>query len=230
MRKLSFETNYIKKEKASCLISMGNTRVLTVATLQKRVPPFVNPSQSGWLTAEYAMLPRSSCSRVNRERGKLNKRSVEIERLIGRSLRSAVDTALFAGYTILLDADVIEADGGTRTASINGCMVCLGILEKSMIANGLIAEGFIGNYVGAMSVGIVNSRIISDLDYENDFNAEVDMNIVMNDKGRLIEIQGTGEKGVFSVAQMNRMVSAAGKDIASIIIKQKKAVANGFSS
>lgn len=230
MRKISFETNYIKKEKASCLISMGNTRVLTVATLQKRVPPFVNPSENGWLTAEYAMLPRSSNNRVNRERGKLNKRSVEIERLIGRSLRSAVDTALFAGYTILLDADVIEADGGTRTASINGCMVCLGILEKSMIENGLIEKGFIGNYVGAMSVGIVNSKIISDLDYENDFNAEVDMNIVMNDKGRLIEIQGTGEKGVFSVAQMNRMVSIAGKDIASIIIKQKKAVVHGFSS
>lgn len=229
MRKITFETNYIKSEKASCLISMGKTRVLTAATLQKRVPPFINPAQSGWLTAEYAMLPRSSGSRVNRERGKLNKRSVEIERLIGRALRSAVDVSKFPGYTILLDADVIEADGGTRTASINGCMVCLGILEGIMKKKG-ITEGFLTNYIGALSMGIVEGSLVSDLDYKADFNAEVDMNIVMNDNGRLIEIQGTGEKGVFSIAQLNAMVKTAKAEIANIIVKQRKAVKNGLSS
>ncbi len=227
MRKFNLETHYLFNEKASCMISMGNTKVLTVATLQKRVPPFLDPEQSGWLTAEYNMLPRSSNFRVNRDRNKPNKRNIEIERLIGRALRNSVDLSLIPGYTIMIDADVIQADGGTRTASINGGMVCTAILIQEMLKNKLIEKNPIKYFIGAISVGIINKKIILDIDYEKDSIAEVDMNIIMNENGKLIEIQGTGEHGVFSVSTMNKMVKIAQKGILDIIKKEKKIIKYG---
>lgn len=217
MRKFSIEKHYLKNENASCMVSMGRTRVLVSATLQNRVPPFLNPDESGWLTAEYSMLPRSSRQRVKRERSRVNKRNMEIERLIARSLRNCVELGSMAGKSILIDADVIEADGGTRTASINGGMWCLKTLLDSMHRNSTITVNPLKYYIGAVSIGIVDGKIYDDIDYSLDSRADTDMNVVMNEHGRIIEIQATGERDAFSLHALNRMADLAKKDIIGII-------------
>lgn len=223
MRKFHIEKHYLKNEPASCLVSMGKTRVLVTATMQGRVPPFLNPDESGWITAEYSMLPRSSSQRVRRERNRINKRGLEIERLIARSLRNCVDLKSIQGKSILIDADVIEADGGTRTASINGAMYCLNALIENMLKKQIIEKNPIKYFIGAVSIGIVDGKIYDDIDYSLDSKADTDMNIVMNEYGKLIEIQATGERDTFSLNALNRMVGIAGKDIHKIINAVKRA-------
>ncbi len=223
MRKFSIKTHYLKNETASCMISMGNTRVLISATVNNRVPPFLNADISGWITAEYSMLPRSGNQRVRRERASINKRNLEIERLIARSLRNAVDLSLIPGKSIIIDADVIEADGGTRTASINGGMYVLAVLFKEMLEKHIIDKNPIKYFIGAVSVGIIDGEIYDDIDYKLDSNADTDMNIVMNEFGKIAEIQATGEKDVFSSAQLNKMMKIAKTDINKIIKKIKRA-------
>lgn len=223
MRKFTVETNYLKTDKTACLISMGETKVLTVATILPKVPPFLNPIESGWITAEYSMLPRSSKSRIRRERNKIKKRGVEIERLIARSLRNAVDLSKMPGKSIIVDCDVIKADGGTRIASINGGMISLYILLKEMHSEGLIDEMPVKYFIAGLSAGIIGNDIFTDIDYRKDADADTDMNIVMNEKGKLVEIQGTGERDVFSVNALHRMIRMCRDDIMKIIQKQKQA-------
>ena len=220
LRPIRFKKNYIRSAGSSVLVEMGNTRVLCVATVENKVPPFLRGTGQGWITAEYAMLPRSSPVRITRESrtGRLKGRTQEIQRLIGRSLRAAIDLEKIGPRTIIIDCDVIEADGGTRTASINGGFVALaGVLKKLKLA-----EMSIKSFIGAVSVGILNDRIFLDLDYSEDVKADVDMNIVMNEEGKFIEIQGTAEENSFSEEQLSSLVKLAGKGIKKIINMEKK--------
>lgn len=222
MRTMAMKKGYIKSEPSSVLISMGNTRVLTAATLLPKLPPHVNPEKSGWITAEYSMLPRSSTSRVERERKGVNGRSSEIQRLIGRVLRNVFNLSEMKGSGIIVDADVIQADGGTRTASINGGIVSAYLLCKRLKREGALKENPIRYFAGAVGVVIKNGKIISDADYSADHEADADMNIVMDEKGGLIELQMTGERRSVSIAEMDRAVKAAYSDIKKIIALQKK--------
>jgi ribonuclease PH len=215
-----FTKDFIKGAPGSVMMQMGSTRVVCTATIEDTVPHFLRGSGRGWITAEYGMLPRSSPSRIPREsmRGKVKGRTQEIQRLIGRSLRAAVDLEALGERTIILDCDVIEADGGTRTASINGAFIALaeGLRRKGL------AEAALKGFVAAVSVGIVEGRTVLDLDYEMDSSADVDMNVVMNDKGEYIEVQGTAEGDAFSQAQLDSMLRSAARGIKKIIREQKR--------
>ncbi len=224
LREISLTRNYTKHAEGSVLVEFGDTKVLCNASVEESVPRFLKGSGKGWITAEYGMLPRSTGSRMEREatRGKQSGRSQEIQRLIGRSLRAAIDLNALGEHTIKIDCDVIQADGGTRTASITGGCVALIDAVNYMLTNGMIKANPIKQLVASVSVGIFKGHAIVDLDYDEDSNAETDMNIVMTQSGGFIEIQGTGEEGEFNQAQLLEMIGLAKKSIKQLITAQQK--------
>ena len=224
IRKINIKPDFIKYAEGSCMIEIGNTKVICTASLEDGVPMFLRGKGKGWITAEYAMLPRSCDKRVQREssRGKVGGRTHEIQRLIGRSLRSVVDMKRLGERTIWIDCDVVQADGGTRTASITGSFIALALCFKYMKKKGIIEKIPLNNYVAAVSVGISGPDVLLDLDYKEDSKADVDMNVVMTSGGDFIEIQGTAEGSPFTDAQMKKMIESAKKGIKQIIKKQKE--------
>lgn len=219
LREIKIETNINIHAEGSVLISFGNTKVICTATIENKVPRWMRNSEEGWVTAEYGMLPRSTNERMGREaaRGKQSGRTQEIQRLIGRSLRQAVNLKYIKGKTINIDCDVIQADGGTRTASITGGCVALFLALKNHHDD----HRAIKTHVAAVSLGVLNDQVILDLDYNEDSTAETDLNLVMTDSLELIEIQGTGEEAPFSKEQLNEMLEVGSSAIADIIEKQK---------
>jgi ribonuclease PH len=217
---LRIRRRYIKSAEGSVLIEMGATRVVCTATVEDSVPPFIRGTGKGWITAEYGMLPRSTPTRIPREsvRGRIKGRTHEIQRLIGRALRTAVNLESLGERTVIVDCDVIEADGGTRTAAVNGAFVALVDALRKVDPKLRSFEAF----VAAVSVGIVSGKILLDLDYSEDSIAEVDMNVIMNDQGQYIEVQGTAEGQTFSEEQLGRMLRTAGRGIRRIIKEQKR--------
>ena len=226
MRPVRFETGFTRHAEGSVLASFGDTRVICTASVEERTPRWMERGSGGWITAEYGMLPRSTNSRMGREavRGKQGGRTMEIQRLIGRSLRAAVDLQQLGEHTITIDCDVIQADGGTRTASISGGFVALSLAIRGLLESGRLEADPITHQVAAVSVGIYRGTPILDLDYTEDSNAETDMNIVMNDALGFIEIQGTAEGTPFTNAEMDRMLDLARKGIGEIIGIQKQAL------
>ena len=208
MRKVKVTRNYIMHPEGSVLIEFGNTKVICNATVEEKIPPFLRGTGTGWITAEYSMLPRATNTRVQREssKGKIMGRTMEIQRLIGRALRCAVDLSKLGERTIIVDCDVIQADGGTRTASITGAYLALELAIEKLIDERKLNEVPIISKVAAISVGKVRNEILLDLEYEEDSRADVDMNIVMNDKGKFIEIQGTGEEATFSQEDLLKFI------------------------
>ena len=225
-RALRITRNFTCHAEGSVLIEMGNTKVICTASVQNSVPGFLRGKGQGWVTAEYGMLPRSTGSRMDREaaRGKQSGRTQEIQRLIGRSLRAAIDLNMLGENTIYLDCDVIQADGGTRTASITGAYVALADAVASLQAKGLIEGNPLLQQVAAISVGVYQGVPVLDLDYAEDSTAETDMNVVMDDKQGVIEFQGTAEGATFSRAEMNAMMDLAEKGIAELVAAQKEAL------
>ncbi|MDC3244901.1 ribonuclease PH, partial [Gammaproteobacteria bacterium] len=219
LRELTIEPNVNIHAEGSVLVSFGNTKVICTATIDTNVPRWMRGSDEGWVTAEYGMLPRSTNERMGREaaRGKQSGRTQEIQRLIGRSLRQAVNLKYIKGKTINIDCDVIQADGGTRTASITGGCVALFLALKNHHDD----HRAIKTHVAAVSLGILDDQVILDLDYNEDSSAETDLNLVMTDSLELIEIQGTGEEAPFSKEQLNEMIEVGSSAIADIIEKQK---------
>ena len=226
MRPVTFEQNFTKHAEGSVLVSFGDTKVICTATVDNGVPRWMQKGRGGWITAEYGMLPRSTNTRMGREaaRGRQGGRTMEIQRLIGRSLRAAVDLEKLGERTITLDCDVIQADGGTRTASISGAFVALSSAIQKLLADGRLEENPITHAVASISVGIYQGTPVLDLDYAEDSTAETDMNIVMNDAAGFIEIQGTAEGTPFSNAEMDRMLDLARKGIGEIIAIQQQAL------
>lgn len=225
LRAVNITRGYLKTAPGSVLISMGDTRVLCAATVEDKSPPFLQGNGSGWVTAEYSMLPRSSRIRVPREsaRGRIGGRTHEIQRLIGRSLRAVCDLEALGERTVIIDCDVLEADGGTRTASITGAYIALADTLKEFVRAGEMAALPIVDSVAAVSVGMVDGHALLDLDYEEDSRAEVDMNIVMTGAGRLVEVQGTAEQKTFSRKDMDSLVDIAEKGIGELTAMQKTA-------
>lgn len=230
LREIKITPNYIIHPEGSCLIEFGNTKVICTATVQDGVPPFLRNSGKGWLTAEYSMLPRATETRNQREsaKGKLTGRTMEIQRLIGRALRLAIDLDSLGEKTVMLDCDVIQADGGTRTASITGAYVALAIALKKVHAEGKIKTNVLKDNVAAISVGMVEGKAMLDLKYTEDSAAEVDMNVVMSKNLELIEVQGTGEESTFSRAELNAMLDFAEKGLKEIFLLQDKAIEEAF--
>jgi len=215
LREMNIERNYLRFAGGSALIKAGETHVICSATCEEGVPPFLKGSSKGWITAEYSMLPASSQKRIQRESksGKLTGRTHEIQRLIGRSLRAIADTAALGERTITIDCDVVQADGGTRTASITGAYVALADVIAKLMASGAITKNPLIDSVAATSVGMVGGRALLDLDYFEDSTAEVDMNVVMTGSGKIIEIQGTAEAAPFSREDLNALITLATKGI-----------------
>ncbi|MEG6523246.1 ribonuclease PH [Desulfotomaculum sp. 1211_IL3151] len=211
IRPVNMTPNYNKYAEGSVLIEVGDTRVICTATVEERVPPFLKGQGKGWVTAEYSMIPRATGSRTVREaaRGKLGGRTMEIQRLIGRALRSVVDLEALGERTLTLDCDVIQADGGTRTASITGAYVAMIFALNKLVEQGMLKKIPVRDFIAATSVGIVSGKPIIDLCYAEDSAAEVDMNVVMTGAGRFIEIQGTGEEATFSRDEMNKLLDLA---------------------
>ncbi|MBD3671676.1 MAG: ribonuclease PH [Gammaproteobacteria bacterium] len=226
MRPVSITRNYTKHAEGSVLVEFGDTKVLCTASMETRVPGFLRGSGQGWVTAEYGMLPRSTGSRMGREaaRGKQGGRTMEIQRLIGRSLRAVVDMEALGENTITLDCDVIQADGGTRTASITGAYVALADAVSHMLAKGLIKKNPIHGHVASVSVGIYEGTPVLDLDYPEDSSAETDMNVVMNDAGAFIEVQGTAEGHAFRREELDSMLALAETGIGQLIEIQKQSL------
>ncbi|NLW45438.1 MAG: ribonuclease PH [Syntrophomonadaceae bacterium] len=222
MRPVKITPNYLKYAEGSVLIEAGDTRVICAASVEDKVPPFLKGTGSGWVTAEYGLLPRSTETRNVREasRGKVSGRTSEIQRLVGRSLRAVVDIEALGERTIWIDCDVIQADGGTRTASITGSFVAMCLAVRKLKEQGLIERMPVKDYVAAISVGIVDGEVVLDLDYAEDSRAEVDMNVVMNSKGEFIEIQGTAERNPFTRSQMDRLLDLAAGGIKELIAIQ----------
>ena len=224
LRPVEIIPNYLKNDDGSCLIKFGNTQVICTASYDTKIPRWLKGSGNGWVTAEYGMLPRSTNERMRREAsaGKIGGRTSEIQRLIGRSLRASIDLSLLGENLITIDCDVIEADGGTRTASITGGFValkqCIDILKEKKI----IKTNPIKNHVAAISCGVVTGDILVDLDYQEDSNADVDANFVMNEKNQIIELQMTGEKTTCSEKQLNKMLELSKQSIQLLIKKQKE--------
>ena len=219
IRKVQINRNYIKYAEGSCLIELGNTRVICTASIEESVPPFLKGTGTGWVTAEYGMLPRSCQTRI--KRGKDSGRVYEIQRLVGRSLRAICDMKPIGERTIWIDCDVIQADGGTRTASITGSFLALADALNKLKKDGLLNKIPVKDFVAATSVGIVNGDFLLDLAYEEDSKAEVDMNIVMTGKGEFIEIQGTAERKTFNKEQADKLLTLAKKGIAELIDIQR---------
>jgi ribonuclease PH len=227
MRPVTIHPNFTKHAEGSVLIEVGDTRVLCTASVQEKVPPFLYRSGKGWITAEYGMLPRATTERTEREaaRGKQGGRTMEIQRLIGRSLRAAVNAEMLGERTIWLDCDVLQADGGTRTASITGAMVALVLALGRLYVDGNLPSWPINSFVAAISVGMIGGGACLDLNYEEDSKAGVDMNVVATDKGRFVELQGTAEGATFSEEEMNAMLALAKDGIAQLVAKQKEVLA-----
>jgi len=223
MRPLTLTPGFVQTAEGSVLVSLGNTRVLTNATIEPGVPGWLRNSGRGWVTAEYAMLPRSTVSRTPREseRGKIGGRTHEIQRLIGRSLRSVVDMQLLGERTVILDCDVIQADGGTRTAAITGAALALAIALNALVTAGALKQSPMKQLVAATSVGIVDGTALLDLCYEEDSQAEVDMNVVMTADGGLVETQATAEKGSFSRSELNGLIDLAQDGLKDIFAAQR---------
>ena len=226
LRKVKIQKGFLKFALGSALIEMGNTKVLCSASLDEKVPPFLKDKGRGWVSAEYGMLPASCTERIPREasKGKLSGRTQEIQRLIGRSLRAVVDMEALGERSIWIDADVIQGDGGTRTAAITGSFVALCEAVEKLRKEKLILKNPIKDYVAAVSVGWVNGRALLDLNYQEDSSAQVDMNVVMMGSGKLIEIQGTAERHPFSKKEMNRLIDLAEKGVRELVRYQKSHV------
>lgn len=224
MRSIKFEVDYLDHHVASVLASFGQTKVLCTASVESYVPPFLKDKKQGWLTAEYRMLPSSTQERTKRETSGVSGRTAEIQRLIGRSLRAIVDLKKMEGLTVTIDCDVIQADGGTRTASISGAYISLYKMISYLLKCDLVKTSPLKSQIAAVSVGYVKGKSVCDLCYKEDYNADVDCNIVMNGEGDLLEIQGTAEKKSFSIAQLNKMVQLAQEGVKKIMIKQREAL------
>jgi ribonuclease PH len=223
MRPLTLAPGYVQTAEGSVLVSLGHTRVLTNATIEQGVPAWLRNSGRGWVTAEYAMLPRSTATRTPREseRGKIGGRTHEIQRLIGRSLRSVIDMQALGERTVILDCDVIQADGGTRTAAITGAAVALALALNALVASGALKKSPMKQLVAATSVGIVGGAPLLDLCYEEDSQAEVDMNVVMTEDRGLVETQATAEKNSFSRQQLNALIDLAEGGLKDIFAAQR---------
>ncbi len=226
LRDIRIHRNYTKHAEGSVLIECGDTKVICTASIEEKVPGFLKGKGQGWMTAEYGMLPRSTHSRMDREaaRGKQSGRTQEIQRLIGRSLRAAFDLAAFGERTLHLDCDVIQADGGTRTASITGAMVAAYDAFSKLVDKGMITAVPIHHFVAAISVGVYQGMPVLDLDYVEDSGCDTDMNIIMTDAGSFVEIQGTAEGAVFDRAVMNQLLDLGQAGIARIIQLQKQSL------
>lgn len=216
-REITVQKDFCKNAYGSVLFGMGDTKVICAVNISDDVPDHAKKRNRGWLSAEYTMLPYSTVSRTKREFMKRDGRSVEIQRLIGRSLRAAIDLGKIQGYSIYIDCDVIQADGGTRTAAITGGYIALKLATDRMLNEGLIHENPIISNIAAVSVGLINNTVHLDLDYEKDSKADVDMNVVMNGHLDFIEIQGTGEQGPFTAVQLAEMLKAAEEGISELI-------------
>lgn len=227
LRRVELHRNYTRHAEGAVLAVFGETRVLCTASVEERVPHFLRALGSGWVTAEYAMLPRSTHTRTSREstRGRPSGRSQEIQRLIGRSLRAVMDLKALSEHTITVDCDVIQADGGTRTAAITGGYVALADAVHYLLDKGLVESNPLHGQIAAASVGIYCGEPVLDLDYAEDAEAETDMNVVMNDAGAFIEVQGTAEGHAFRREELDKMLNLAAKGIAELIALQSKALA-----
>lgn len=227
MRKVAITRNFIKLAEGSVLIEFGDTRVICTASVEESVPPFLRGKGTGWVTAEYSMLPRATHTRSAREaaKGKLGGRTHEIQRLIGRSLRAVTDLSLLGERSILIDCDVIQADGGTRTASITGAWVALADAVAGLLNRGVLASNPLREAVAAVSTGIVNGEVLLDLDYSEDSSAEVDMNFVVTSSERFVEVQGTAEAEPFTALQMDEMRDVALNGIRQLLAIQKAVLA-----
>ncbi len=226
LRAVRLRTGTMKFAEASCDVAWGDTRVICTATVQERVPPFLRDSGSGWVTGEYGMLPRSSQERIEREaaRGRLSGRTQEIQRLIGRSLRAVVDRAKLGERTIVVDCDVLQADGGTRCASITGGFVALALALRDLKRRRLIPVVPLREMVAAVSVGMVRGRPTLDLNYAEDASADVDMNVVMTGSGRFIELQGTAERRPFGRTDLSRLLQLASQGVEQLLSLQRRAL------
>ncbi len=226
LRNLKIVRKFIKTAEGSVLIEMGDTRVICTASIEDKVPNFLRDKKKGWITAEYGMLPRSTSARIMREStsGRVGGRTHEIQRLIGRALRAIIDLEMLGERTVWIDCDVIQADGGTRTASISGAFIALNDALQNALRNGLIERNPIKDYLAAVSVGIIKNEPRLDLCYIEDSAADVDMNVVMTGEGKIVEIQGTAESAPFSRDMLNKMLSLAEKGIGEIIKTQREIV------
>ncbi len=226
LREVRIETGYTMHAEGSVLISCGNTKVLCNASVEDRLPPWLRGAKQGWVTAEYSLLPRSTHTRNQREasRGKQGGRTLEIQRLIARSLRAVVDLEAIVDQSITVDCDVLQADGGTRTASITGAYVALVLATRWLQSEGRIKRDPIHGSVAAVSVGICGSQPVLDLDYVEDSNAETDMNVVMNEAGAFIEVQGTAEGHAFQRSELDQMLELAGSGITELMVCQQAAL------
>jgi ribonuclease PH len=222
LRPLRLTVDYLDYAEGSVIIETGRTRVLCTATVEEKVPPFLEGSGRGWVTAEYSMLPRATLTRTPREReGRISGRTQEIQRLIGRSLRAAVDLEALGTRTLILDCDVLQADGGTRTAAITGAFVALYRACSRLVERGLLPAHPVRTAVAAVSVGVVEGEPLLDLCYEEDARAEVDFNVVMTAHGDFVEVQGTGEGGVFSRTRLDELLSLAQEGISQLLAFQQ---------
>lgn len=224
LRHIALERNAVPYAEGSCLISFGATRVLCAASVDLSVPPWKKGKGEGWITAEYAMLPRATRTRTTRERSQLGGRTQEIQRLIGRSVRAMVDDFSFGEFTIRVDCDVLQADGGTRTAAITGACVAVHDAFDWLVTNGHLSQSPVRRRVAAVSVGIVDGVAWLDLDYDLDVRAEVDMNVVMSNQGRFVEVQGTGEHGTFDRSQLDELLRLAVHGIGLLDEQQRRAL------
>jgi len=224
LRPVKIKPDYLDFADGSAIIEIGKTRIIAAATLEEKIPPFLKNCGSGWITAEYSMLPRATEKRNIRERiqGRLSGRSSEIQRLIGRSLRAVTDLSAMGERTVIIDCDVLQADGGTRTASITVGCVALALAFKKMLDEEIISQMPLKHLVCGVSVGIVEGEALLDLDYEEDFKAETDMNVVEDDKGELVEVQASAEKKTFSRKEFNTLLRLADKGVEELIKIQKE--------
>lgn len=229
LREARVITGFTMHAEGSVLIEMGNTKVICTASVSEKLPPFLRNKGRGWVTAEYSMLPRATEDRNIREaaKGKLGGRTMEIQRLIGRSLRACIDLEKLGERSITVDCDVIQADGGTRTASITGGFIALAIAVNKLISSGKLPENPIISNVAAISVGIVGDKPMLDLKYTEDAAAQVDMNVIMNGEGEYVEVQGTGEEATYTRAQLNDMLDLAEVGIKDLVVMQDKAIEEG---
>ena len=228
LRPITITRHFTKHAEGSVLIAYGDTQVICTASVEERVPPFLKGTKKGWVTAEYGMLPRATTTRNQREAGRNRQgRTMEIQRLIGRSLRAVINMEALGERTITLDCDVLQADGGTRTASITGSFVALADAIRHLIKNGQIKQNPLHGQVASLSVGIYNGTPVADLDYAEDSEAETDMNVVMNDAGAFIEIQGTAEGHAFRQEELDAMLNLAKNGIQQLLQKQREALGLG---
>ena len=225
LREVEIQTDINKYAEGSCLIYCGDTQVICTATVEDKIPPFLRGKGEGWITAEYNMIPRSNSSRIVRDRGdKINSRALEIQRLIGRSLRNCVDLKKLGERQIIIDCDVIQADGGTRCASITGGFVAMYLAINYLLKNNIIKQNPVKNFVSAVSCGIYKNECLLDFDYEEDSNSDCDVNFVINDKGEIIEVQGTSEGNPFSFSKFEELYKLACKGTSELINIQKQAL------